>query len=86
MGGERVPSRPVLRIRRGVARHRVRARPVGAPIGKHGCPSRDFTTTGPNEKWLTDITEHPTGEGKLYLCAVKDCYSHKIVGIPSTRG
>jgi len=23
-------------------------------------------------KWLTDITEHPTAEGKLYLCAVKD--------------
>jgi transposase InsO family protein len=29
---------------------------------------------------VTDITEHPTGEGKLYLCAVKDCYSNKIVG------
>jgi len=25
-------------------------------------------------------TEHPTGEGKLYLCAIKDCYSNKIVG------
>lgn len=34
----------------------------------------------PNEKWLTDITEHPTKEGKLYLCGVKDCYSGKIVG------
>jgi len=49
-------------------------------IGEHGRPSRDFTATRPNEKWLTDITEHPTGEGKLYLCAVKDCYSNKIVG------
>jgi len=29
---------------------------------------------------LTDITEHPTAEGKLYLCAVKDCYANKIVG------
>jgi transposase InsO family protein len=29
---------------------------------------------------LTDISEHPTREGKLYLCAVKDCYSNKIVG------
>ena len=35
---------------------------------------------GPNIKWLTDITEHPTAEGKLYLCAVKDCYANKIVG------
>ena len=40
----------------------------------------DFTATAPNEKWLTDITEHWTGEGKLYLCAIKDCYSNKIVG------
>ncbi|MEV5303530.1 IS3 family transposase [Amycolatopsis methanolica] len=41
---------------------------------------RDFAATAPNSKWLTDITEHSTGEGKLYLCAVKDCYSNKIVG------
>lgn len=33
---------------------------------------RDFTDTALNELWLTDITEHPTAEGKLYLCAVKD--------------
>ncbi|MDT5012361.1 MAG: hypothetical protein QOH57_3978 [Mycobacterium sp.] len=30
--------------------------------------------------WLTDITEHVTGEGKLYLCAIKDVYSNRIVG------
>ena len=41
---------------------------------------RDFTASGLNELWLTDITEHPTGEGKLYLCAVKDEYSNRIVG------
>ncbi|OXM68251.1 IS3 family transposase [Amycolatopsis vastitatis] len=41
---------------------------------------RDFTATAPDTKWLTDITEHPIGEGKLYLCAVEDCYSNKIVG------
>ena len=29
---------------------------------------------------LTDITEHPTAEGKLYLCAVKDVWSRRIVG------
>ncbi len=47
---------------------------------QHGRPTHDFTATGPNQKWLTDITEHPTGQGKLYLCAVKDCYSNRIVG------
>jgi len=41
---------------------------------------RDFTAQAPNVKWLTDITEHRTGEGKLYLCAIKDCYSNRIVG------
>jgi len=41
---------------------------------------RDFTATALNSKWLTDITEHPTGEGKLYLCAIKDCASNRIVG------
>ena len=42
--------------------------------------TRDFTATRPNELWLTDITEHPTGEGKLYLCAIKDVCSDRIVG------
>ena len=36
---------------------------------------RQFTAPGANELWLTDITEHPTAEGKLYLCAVKDAYA-----------
>jgi len=41
---------------------------------------RNFTATGPDEVWLTDITEHPTGEGKLYVCAIKDVFSNRIVG------
>ena len=39
-----------------------------------------FHADGVNELWLTDITEHPTGEGKLYLCAVKDACTNRIVG------
>ena len=38
---------------------------------------RQFTATRPNELWLTDITEHPTSEGKLYCCVVLDLYSRK---------
>ena len=30
--------------------------------------------------WLTDITEHPTVEGKLYVCSIKDVFSNRIVG------
>ncbi|HEU5271105.1 MAG TPA: IS3 family transposase, partial [Jatrophihabitans sp.] len=41
---------------------------------------RRFSADRPDELWLTDITEHPTGEGKLYLCAVKDACSNRIVG------
>ena len=41
---------------------------------------RRFTATAPNELWLTDITEHPTAEGKVYCCAVLDLYSRKVVG------
>lgn len=41
---------------------------------------RDFTAAAPNDLLLTGITEHPTAEGKLYLCAVKDVYSGSIVG------
>ncbi len=41
---------------------------------------RDFTAVGPNQLWLTDITEHRTAEGKLYLCAIKDVFSGRIVG------
>ena len=41
---------------------------------------RQFTADRPDRTWLTDITEHPTAEGKLYLCAIKDVYSNRIVG------
>jgi putative transposase len=42
--------------------------------------NRIFHADGLDEIWLTDITEHPTAEGKLYLCAVKDVCSRRIVG------
>ena len=42
--------------------------------------NRDFRATAANELWLVDITEHRTREGKLYLCAVKDVFSRRIVG------
>jgi putative transposase len=54
--------------------------------GRPGPPVHDdqvnrvFSASAPNRLWLTDITEHRTGEGKLYLCAVKDVHSNRIVG------
>jgi transposase InsO family protein len=46
---------------------------------------REFSAKRPNELWLTDITEHRTDEGKLYLCAVKDACSNRIVGYSIDR-
>jgi putative transposase len=40
----------------------------------------EFIAEKPNQLWLSDITEHWTGEGKLYLCAIKDVCSNRIVG------
>ncbi len=35
---------------------------------------------GPNQLWMTDITEHPTREGKIYCCVVLDAFSRLVVG------
>ena len=42
---------------------------------------RDFSASAPNQKWLSDITEVPCSDGKLYLCAVLDCFNGEIVGL-----
>ncbi len=52
---------------------------VGAPA-HDDLVRREFTADRPNRLWLTDLTEHWTNEGKLYLCAIKDAYSRRIVG------
>ena len=42
--------------------------------------NRDFGARAINHKWLADITYIPTTEGWLYLAAVLDCFSRRIVG------
>ena len=42
---------------------------------------RDFTAEDPNKKWLSDITEVPCSDGKLYVAAVMDCCGGEIVGL-----
>jgi putative transposase len=42
--------------------------------------NRQFTVDAPNRLWITDITEHPTMEGKVYCAAVMDAYSRLIGG------
>jgi putative transposase len=41
---------------------------------------RQFDPGAPNEAWVADITYIPTREGWLYLAAVEDLYSRRVVG------
>jgi transposase InsO family protein len=61
------------------AKKRGLTRKAGPPVHED-LVDRQFTAETPNAVWLTDITEHPTTEGKLYLCAIKDLHSGRIVG------
>lgn len=55
------------------------SRKAGPPVHDDRL-ERDFTADRPNQRWVGDITEHPTAEGKLYLCSFKDLWSNRIVG------
>jgi putative transposase len=63
----------------GLYRRRYRRGPTG-PATEDDLVQRRFTVDAPNRLWLTDITEHPTREGKLYCAAVMDAYARLIVG------
>jgi transposase InsO family protein len=41
--------------------------------------NRDFERDGPNQQWMTDITKHPTRDGKVYCCCVLDAWSRLVV-------
>jgi transposase InsO family protein len=49
--------------------------------------SRSFGRSHANALWVTDITEHPTREGKVYCAVVLDAWSRRVVGwsIDSTQ-
>jgi putative transposase len=40
---------------------------------------RDFSTTHPNEVWVTDVSEFKTDEGKLYLSPIMDIHDGSII-------
>lgn len=57
-----------------------RAQPTLSPPGVENHLERDFSALEPETKWVTDITEISTGEGKLYLCVVIDLFSNLVIG------
>jgi transposase InsO family protein len=61
------------------AKQRGLSRKAGPPV-HDDLVDRDFNAPTTNQVWLTDITEQHTGEGKLYLCAIKNVCSNRIVG------
>jgi len=61
------------------AKKRGKGRRPGPPVHDDHV-NREFGASRSNRLWLTDITEHPTGDGKLYMCAVKDVFSNRVVG------
>lgn len=83
--GYEVSERRVWRLCRqaGIAStitsRKTRYRKAGPPV-HDDLVQREFTADAPNRVWLTDITEHRTNEGKLYMCAIKDVFSNRIVG------
>lgn len=76
----------LLMRRAGIQARRRRAYKVTTTLSKHNYPvapntlNRQFWAGGPNEKWVGDITYLRTREGWLYLAAVLDIYSRKVVG------
>ena len=61
------------------ANKRGRNRNPGPPV-HDDLVERRFVAERPDQTWLTDITEDPTGDRKLYLCAIRDVCSGRIIG------
>jgi putative transposase len=82
--GERVNRKRVERLMRqdglqGVYRRKGRRNLVHQAT-EEDLVQRRFEVAGSDRLWLTDITEHPTTEGKLYCAAVMDAYSRRVIG------
>ena len=85
--GRAVGRKRVARLMRaaglvGVHRRRRTAvtRSAGRALMAPDLVRRDFSATGPDRLWVTDITYLPTAAGFLYLAAIVDVWSRRVVG------
>jgi putative transposase len=86
--GRRHSRRRVERLMRemGLSARRGRKQAPRTTDSRHGLPvapnllARNFTAERPGQVWLADISYIPTGEGFLYLAAIKDLATREIVG------
>jgi putative transposase len=67
-------------VARRTRRRRCLTRPDKAAPRIPDLVKRDFAASAVNRKWCGDLTEVPTGEGKLYLATVEDLASRRIIG------
>jgi len=65
-------------LRRGWRKASTRQDPKATPAPD--LVERNFTATAPNRLWVADATRIPCGEGVLWLAAVRDAFSNRIVG------
>ena len=81
--------RPCRAAHVGGAALRARPRRRALPSRRNGHPRDDraenvldraFTATAPNQKWVADFTYIWTSEGWLYVAAVLDLFSRRVVG------
>jgi putative transposase len=82
--GEHVNRKRVERLMRqagiqGIYRRKGRKNLVNAAT-EEDLVRRQFHVGAADRLWLTDITEHPTGEGKLYCAAIMDAFSRRVIG------
>lgn len=83
--GIRIGRKRVARLMRadglaGICHRRKRGRHHPAPAPHEDLVQRRFVADAPDRLWATDVTEHPTGTGKVYCAAVIDAYSRMVVG------
>lgn len=86
-GGRKVSLNRVARVMRELGlRARRKRRFVPTTDSRHAMPvaanvlDRRFEAGAPNKVWVTDITYVWTREGWLYLAAILDLYSRRVVG------
>lgn len=83
--GIRANHKAVLRVMNkygllGQIRRRRKYRQMGEQLHRYpNILNRNFSSAGPNEKWVTDISYIPTSQGTLYLSIIRDLFDNSIV-------
>ena len=72
-----------LGIKSRIRRKKVNRKRIKPQYTKENVLSRDFTSSEPNEKWLTDVTQFsiPEDNRRLYLSPIMDLYDNSIIAL-----